>query len=386
MVQIVTKTDLYDFGDSQRRRVTWVSATGLRTGNATTRLVAAQAPQPLSQYPLGSDAPGYRLEHTERGHIIGLQFGGPEHPENLVPMYSDFNGGAGGWGQLERKIKAWLDGPGNRRLGMTVSIGYPSSETAIPSTFGLSFVPEGNVPMPMDLFGGFQFHVHPPAHLAYDEVVESDLLRFDILTRAQRRMMNERWFVETSGHVVIPGSGRSLRSGVQDIPVGVGAVALNLFDLNGRDGLFTAYLCRPYAVLDYLWFTQPEVFTGALGFAPPGVFDNTQKFSGGQISAIRKTNIIAHLGYMLSDLFEVTTHEQYAALYIGSTDASAQVDHIQGKAGAGSNCFSNARLVSKQMNLALNQTIVKTAVNATYADRARWPGFADRLNRFWSGL
>jgi hypothetical protein len=384
LAEITWRTAPYSFGTEQRERLTFVYGTGLRAGRPTARLVARAAPQPLSQYPLGATIPGYRLEHTERGHIIGLQFGGPEASTNLVPMYADFNGGSGAWGKLESRLVAWLEERRNRSIGMNVSIHYADAESPIPTSFGVTFVTE-NDPPPIGQFGGFQFHVHPPAHIARDDVDEADLLRLDALKRAQRIMMDRHWLIERTGHITIAGSGRSMRSGATDIPVAIGALDVSAFDLASEEQRRIVYLCRPYAVLDFLWFEEKEIYR-QLGFAPVGRFDNTQPFGEAQKSAIRKVNILAHLGYMVSDLHGLSPEEPYHSLYIGSADASAQVDHIAGKAGAGSNCFSNARLVSKKMNLALNQAIVKDSVNAVYQSPMNWPALARRVEELWSGL
>lgn len=386
MADISYQFQPYTFGTEVRYRLNWVTGSGLRTGNRTTRLIGTAAPQPLSQYPPNSDVAGYRLEHTERGHIIGLQFGGPEIKYNLVPMYAGFNGGSGAWGQTEKKIRKWLAARNGRRLGMNVSIGYDSADTAIPSNFGLTFHSECGEDLPYEWFGGFQFHVHPPAHLARDDVDESDLVLLDILKKAQKQMMIEKWFIERTGHISVGGSGRSLRSGVQDIQVSVGGVDLSKFDLNSEASLLAAYASRPYAVLDYLWFEHRAVYTDKLAFGSVTTFDNTQPFSEAQKSAIRKVNILAHLGYMVSDLYGLTDEEPYHSLYIGSADASAQVDHITGKAGSGSNCYSNARLVSKKMNLALNRTGMQATINSLYENPQNRDAMAKRLLAFWTGL
>jgi hypothetical protein len=386
MADITYKYETYNFGDEVRQRLTWVTGTGLKTGNPTKRLVASKAPQPLSQYPLGSDTPGYRLEHTERGHIIGLQFGGPESKYNLVPMYADYNGGSGAWGKLEQEIKKWLDGGTGRKLGMDVSISYENSESAIPSTFAFTINSECTATISESL-SGFNFYVHPPAYIKFDALDEDDLARLDVLKKAQKMMMQENWFVETSGAISIPGSGRSMRSGVQDIPVAVGGVDLTKFDLTTLEGLCAAYASRPYAVLDYLWFKHRETYSNVLKFAPVTKFDNTQPFSEAQRSTIQKVNILAHLGYMVSDLAQIIPEQEtYPTLFIGSTDASAQVDHITGKAGSGSNCYSNARLVSKKMNLALNQSGMQAKVNAVYEDKTNWGAMSKVLMAFWTGL
>jgi hypothetical protein len=385
MADITWKTELYDFGTEKRERLSWVSGSGLRSGNPTARLTGSATPQPLSQYPLGADIPGYRLEHTERGHIIGLQFGGPEHKCNLVPMYAGYNGGSGGWGQMEQKVRRWLDSGMNRALGMNVSIGYDRADSAIPSNFGFSFHSQCAAPLPGQ-FGGFHFHVHPPACISFDELDEGDLVRLDILKRSQKLMMAEKWFVETSGAVQLPGSGRSLRSGTTSVPLAVGGVALDKFDLNDPDGLAAAYASRPYAVLDYLWFKHQEIYINHLNFGLVTRFDNTEPFSEVQKSAVRKLNILAHLGYMVSDLFAISDQENYHTLFVGSADASAQVDHITGKSGAGSNCFSNARLVSKVMNIALNRTGMQERINAYYENKANWKALHKRFQQFWTGL
>jgi hypothetical protein len=370
--------EIFPFGDLFRRRLTKVVGTGLRSGHPTTRLTGAKAPQPLSQYDLGAATPGYRLEHTERGHIIGLQFGGPEDPGNLVPMYAGFNGQAGGWGQFETKLADILAGNLHRRVTMTVTICYDAPDTAIPSGFIVSLVGEGHTHVPLETIGAFTVHVHPPAAIARDDVDEADLEMLDALKGAQVEMMTQRWRVETAGVIEVPG--------IRARPLSVGAVPAEVFDLEDETQRKVFYLCRPYAVLDYLCFVHPTVYA-ALGFGRPGKFDNTQPYSEAQKSAIRKVNILAHLGFMVSDIHGLLDGlEPYNSLYIGSADAAAQVDHIMGKAGSGSNTFSNARLVSKMANLGLNRTQAKEALNAIYADRRNWPVLAKRFNDFWTGF
>jgi len=387
IVDITYEFEFFAFGDNDvRRRLTRVTGSGLRVGGATPRQTGANAPRPLSQYDLGQETPGYRLEHTERGHIIGLQFGGPESIYNLVPMYAGFNGGSGGWGQMEAALASLLGQHSHRRVRMDVQIRYPAIDTAIPNFFLIQFAQEGTAPVPLDAFPAVQLHVHPPAQLSYDELDEPDLQMLDVLKRAQRLMMQERWLVEHSGQVEIPGSGRSMRSGTREIPVSIGAVDPSKFDLTNDNALQVFYLCRPYAVLDYLWFQHRSVYNG-LGFGAPGVFTNTQPFSEAQRSAIRKVNILAHLGYMKSDIHGLVADlESYEDLYVGSADASAQVDHISGKAESGSNCFSNARLTSKMANIALNNAAKKLQLNSVYEDQRNWPALMQRFQAFWTGL
>jgi hypothetical protein len=51
--------------------------------------------------PLGSFA--FRVTGLDRGHLIALELGGPDCPENLVPMYAQFNQ-SGEWKGLEKEL------------------------------------------------------------------------------------------------------------------------------------------------------------------------------------------------------------------------------------------------------------------------------------------
>ena len=66
-----------------------------------------------------------------RGHLIGLQFGGPDNRENLCPMHGRLNmvGAHSPWSTMEKTIVRML---GDGRGHMTVRLGYAAPDDLRP--------------------------------------------------------------------------------------------------------------------------------------------------------------------------------------------------------------------------------------------------------------
>ncbi|XXY17975.1 hypothetical protein WME88_58075 [Sorangium sp. So ce216] len=70
----------------------------------------------------------------EGGHIVGLNFGGPDHEMNLAPMNKGANLASGLWGQIEWHIKSHSKGlVGGAHLEVDLTLFYTSEEPRIPS-------------------------------------------------------------------------------------------------------------------------------------------------------------------------------------------------------------------------------------------------------------
>lgn len=72
----------------------------------------------------------------EAGHIVALQFGGPDHPVNLAPMNKGANSASGLWGQIEQKMRHYVGNlagghPGGH-LQVNLHLYYNSLEPRIP--------------------------------------------------------------------------------------------------------------------------------------------------------------------------------------------------------------------------------------------------------------
>lgn len=331
-------TEFFTWGTEQRRRVRFASGLDM-PGPATPRILN-NPPQPFSQYD-SHDHLDYRLEHTERGHLIGLQFGGPETPENLVPMFAGFNGAAGAWGIMEQELARHLGTLGNR-VNMHVQCCYADATTAIPERFEVIVQHIAGAPVP-NTFGPIKTLMQPPCIAVQDPLSRPDIELRNNLEAEWKLMVAAHWTIEQLGITI----------GIRDVPLEVGCVAPGSINWARPENVFAFYRTRPYAVLDWLFYTKPLLYS-SLGLASPGTISNTTGFSGNQISLIRKCNILFHDGWLVSDLWGITTRERYQYLVMASTDAQAQIDHISGRAGSGSNAFSNARVISSELNKTLN--------------------------------
>lgn len=330
--------ELFTWGGEQRRRVLF--AIGLDLPGLATPRVLNDPPQPLSQYDLNGHC-DYRLEHTERGHLIGLQFGGPEGPENLVPMYAGFNGAAGGWGIMERELATHLATHGNR-VNMHVHCCYADAKSAIPERFEVIVQHVAGGPVPAN-FDPLRTMMQPPCIAVQDPFTRPDAELRNNLEAAWKQMVADQWYIERMGITV----------GIRDVPLEVGCIAPGKINWTIPANVHAFYRTRPYSVLDWLWHTRRDLYL-SLGLATPGTISNTTGFSGSQISMIRKCNMLFHEGWLVSDLWGITDRESYRLLIMASTDAQAQIDHIAGRSGSGSNAFSNARVISAELNKTLN--------------------------------
>lgn len=309
---------------------------------------------PLSQY-TGLSSVGYREMHTVRGHLVGLQFGGPEERNNLVPMYSGFNGGGGLWGTFEKNLRSYL----NRRgasVDMEIEVQYRDAETPIPFAFNIKLAPAADGVLPQELQSSAGLLIHTPISFAMDVLSDEDTVLAKKISEWQAKMMSEGWCIEKEPAAVSPGIGAGrLRAGSPAASEvnGDNAVGVRAF----------YYKARPYSVLDYLWFKHRQEYF-ALGFPnfPGGTPANTTKFSAGQIRAILKLNTLINEGLLLSDLYGLTSDEKSQILVFNSADMSPEVDHIFRKENGGSNCYSNARVISASVNKQLNRAEARDEV------------------------
>ena len=94
----------------KRLRISSVSCTlTYKQGYPNTKRKSNSPPQPLSNYSSNNlgPIPNMGIYNTDRGHLVALEFGGPELKENLVPMWSRFNK-HGDWKKLEEYIKGLI--------------------------------------------------------------------------------------------------------------------------------------------------------------------------------------------------------------------------------------------------------------------------------------
>lgn len=306
--------------------------------------------QPLALYePNG--LPDERPLHTDRGHLVGLQFGGPERPDNLVPMYGGFNSGAGAWGrQFEGPLKAHLNAHG-RAVNLDITISYPDATSPIPSQFQVIVQALNGDTLPPSLASPLLLN-HPPPIAFY---VEPDAFVEEagaLLQDRQDEMERNNWYVESQ--VTSPGRNPNLQ---------VGGIPPGSIDFNVNNQKNAFYAARPYAVLDYIYVNYRSEYDTLGGPHLAGGFQNVTAFTKDQVMFVLQMNVVRSRGYIDSDLYGITPHEQIQHLILASTDYQAQVDHAMGRSGGGSNAYSNARVISAKLNKALNNAFVNQAVD-----------------------
>ena len=241
-----------------------------------------------------------RIPATDGGHIMALSLGGVDIPENVVPMYSGFNRHEA-WREKEREILEYRSShSGSFRMCVQIAYQDPSSggDPRIPGAFtvwledlsGKAMTDRELVTMTKDA----------------PERIEVTGPNAELVAKAQS-IVDAGWRMESElekGSVPpkLPGFGNA----------------------------------RPYAVLDYLDFHRQIA---------PTNFGNGYSFTPQQRESILFVNRVRNGGWLFSD--DTSENASPLSLY---GDAGAEIDHIVPKSQTGSNCYSNARVISSMLN------------------------------------
>lgn len=326
------------FGDAAgtRERVSYVeipvavAGTGDRTA----------APPPLSQFVDGgkTTAPGTeRKAGYDGGHVVGLQLGGKDIPENVVPMLRAFNRGV--YKNAEdavRKASAGVTGGGQPWL--VVYCHYADDEADTPYAFELILTSRGAqgetkvashfLRQPEDIV-----RVPVPALDRQQLLSGGGTIRQEAVTGAAAAGLDDKHFdlpqgttaaqyIATTGHLP-----RSSRSAYPDDPAN-----------------------RPYELLDLL------TLSGALDHGT-GMSTN-REFSGAQRRLVLEANLTRNAGVLRSDDPQdpVFANPELGGELSEWGDVNfPEVDHIIPNSSGGGNFFSNARLVSWDLNNRLDR-------------------------------
>ena len=338
----------YEYNGDRRLRVSGVQATDVILPFAGTPRDGTV--QPLALY-ASSGAVAPRPLHTDRGHLVGLQFGGPENPGNLVPMYGGFNSAAGAWGrQFETPLRDHLNTFGTA-VNLEIAVFYADTTTPIPNQFRVTVVASRGAALPPSLAVPLLLPHTPPT--AFHMEPHDFMYRAGFLLQTRQEQMEAAcWSVELQG--VSAGRLETLQ---------VGGLNPGSIDFAAPAQKAAFYAARPYAVLDFLYFNFPTEYRQLGGPHLAGGINNVSEFTADQVRFILQMNVVKYRGYMDSDLFGITPHEEIRHLMPASTDFQGQVDHSMARSGAGSNAYSNARVISARLNKALNNALVNQAVD-----------------------
>ena len=257
------------------------------------------------------------------GHIIGLHLGGDNYSENVVPMFPGFNRGA--WKNMEDATKLHMQSHPGRTYRMTVDLDYAGS--ALPEVpVRLTVTREerdddGNwVPM------------LPPVTLSQPADIP----------QTQRLPAHEEAIVNPAPD----------KNGLADVPAGVypdlfetGDQTLDAY-INAHQHLPEAKKAlypdspadRPYERLDLLTLNRT--------IAARGLLEPFREFSAAQRELILQTNMARNGGVLRSD----DPDDPHQVLSERGTADAPEIDHIIPKSQGGSSFYSNARVVSWQLN------------------------------------
>ncbi|NBC33438.1 MAG: hypothetical protein GVY13_12250 [Alphaproteobacteria bacterium] len=345
----------YQYNTETRLRVVGVQATDvILPKNPTPRDGSVQPLALHSRTGLVNDRP----LHTERGHLIGLQFGGPESTGNLVPMYGGFNSAAGAWQvQFETPLKEHLNYHG-RAVDLEISVSYADKQTPIPDKFLIKVAAKRGGALPQSLARDILL-LHPPPTAFYMKPDDFINLAGPLLQRRQDAMEQANWSVE------LQAQSSGIRKELQ-----VGGLNPKNIDFTVKKQKDAFYFSRPYAVLDFIYFNFPKEYELLGGPHLSGGINNVTKFSHEQAMFILKMNVVRYRGYMDSDMYGLTPYEKVRHLMPASSDYQAEVDHSMARSGAGSNAYSNARVISSGFNKALNHKETNQKVEQSLKDLA----------------
>lgn len=309
------------------------------------------APPPLSQVSGGLAG---QKEGFDGGHVIGLLLGGPNVSKNVVPMYRAFNRGAYQNAENElaaRAARALLSG---LQPGLTVICHYPDAAADVPDRFEL------------------EYWVGTAA-----SVTETISLSQPGDIRPIPAMSAE--------HAELVGGGgdlaalRAKAAAVLGDPTAFElGNAASVADVIGRTGHLPpstrgwypdSHEDRPYEYLDIL------ALAGSL--EPMPSFGPRYGFSPDQRRFIKQTNMLRNGGVMKSDDTNDPVHHDPQFNGVLSESGAVnypEVDHIVPNSSGGSNFYSNARLVSWQLNN--REARVKPTHHLVDVRRQRLPALA----------
>jgi hypothetical protein len=343
------KTEKFEYlGDKRSRPVRVVGYVPTEPNNAPTR----QNVMPLALHSDKSEFPDFPPHNTVRGHLIGLDsLGGEELPENLVPMYGQFNLSTYKV-QFENVLKSKVQREGVKEAVLELSIEYGGStaDPRIPIAFSFDLTVTAKNDTTEKTSGTIPHPSPEPAFVPMEE----DFRKY--VVELQKKMEIAKWYVEDHRKHL----DRSPMNFFSGSPLIVPA----------RD-----YAERPYAVIDYAMYLKDFKW---FGNGSDVSIENGAEFNDHQIAAILAVNAARNAGYYKSDDLndyvytgtreffknpEVANHYYlHAHACAGNRDGvlimsgyhqKPEIDHIMPKGNhlkPGCNACSNARVISRYLN------------------------------------
>lgn len=251
-----------------------------------------------------------------RGHLAGLEIGGENESFNIAPMLPGFNRGSV-WRGVEHGTREAGRAAGKNNYVTVIELAYGLADPRIPSAVSVTRRTRPSALAPyVTIPGDPTTHTHQGAVTAYPEKAERKLLTgvmrggAHLLGRMDIENTREAQLALRSGNLP-----KSKKAQWPDDPAD-----------------------RPYGNLDLLnlAFKLGQVFT----------IEGNREFSQEQRQLIIKANLSKNGGALMSD----DPADPHQDLSENGTVDFPEVDHIIPKSSGGANAFSNARVVSWELN------------------------------------
>lgn len=271
-----------------------------------------------------------RLFNTESGHIFGLQLGGVNTSENVVPMYAHVNRGL--FREVERQIVQAYQMGHNYGLEYTLEYGdvnEPRLPTSIRVVMLRNFTITGLGTYTADTIPTYIRTVRQDTPVITRIAIDPEIM--NLFTQA-RTAVARGWTLETS------------------------CDADDFQHWEARGSLPPSNQ-RPYAFLDYILFELP--YSDVLPMAGVGTIGPGREFSEAQRGLIAMANRYNQPQARLGECWSDAPNDpiKVALLQLGS-DTGYEIDHIMPKRPTGSNAFSNAQVTSRRFNGSKSNTVL----------------------------
>jgi hypothetical protein len=327
----VYESEQFGGGESKRERPTYVEVPVRHTTTGD----RGAAPAPLSQFAHGGKIEGTaaaRKAGFDGGHIVGLHIGGEDIPENVVPMFKAFNRGA--YKRMEDTVKKKSDEL--QKLGrgawITVHCHYEDAGETPDIPYAFDIMMESVNPEDGSRTACYTEFLRQPediklvAQLNEDEqkMVRGEVDAADIRKAASSKLDEFASLFEL-------GIYKSVEEYVK---------ATNHLPTS-KKGLYPDFVTlRPYEFLDMLYFAN-KLDAGT-------ELNSFREFTARQRELILQANMARNGGVLKSDDPADTVN---GGILSEQGDLNfPEIDHIVPKSKGGSNFFSNARVVSWQLN------------------------------------
>ena len=326
----------------QRKRPTKVIAT-VHLSKVGSR---EKTPKPISllHEPTNDNGMSNALElGFQGGHILGLSIGGVDESYNVVPMYPGFNRGT--WKNVEKDIEKDAKNYKKQKFGVIIDIKYNSEHDTVPQSLsaeGFTNIMDQNIRSSVGKYGTktqpTDIETTIPLTDDNKEIIIGQNQKEEMLKKAAKYIAND----------------------LQDEEGAKTLCQTKHLRVSKKTEYPDKCENRPYEYLDILTFAGQDIQRR------PSFMSNAN-FSADQRKLIIQANMAKNGGHLRSD--DINDPQQ--ELSEKGAANFPEIDHIIPKSLGGSNMFSNARVVSWQLNN--KEDRVKNISNLIDLKRLPWP-------------